>query len=61
VDVGNPIKTGSVMDNLMINFGVEILKIVPGRISIGIVSEPSTYRGCGGIVLGLINEITGAA
>src|SRR5271154_6046715 len=26
-------KAGAVMDNLMINFGVEILKIVPGRIS----------------------------
>lgn len=26
-------KAGAVMDNLMVNFGVEILKIVPGRIS----------------------------
>jgi transaldolase len=26
-------KTNAVMDNLMVNFGVEILKIVPGRIS----------------------------
>ena len=27
------VKAGAVMDNLMINFGLEILKIVPGRIS----------------------------
>jgi transaldolase len=27
------VKAGAVMDNLIINFGVEILKIVPGRIS----------------------------
>jgi transaldolase len=26
-------KAGAIMDNLMVNFGVEILKIVPGRIS----------------------------
>ena len=31
--LGRSAKANAVMDNLMVNFGVEILKIVPGRIS----------------------------
>jgi transaldolase len=31
--LSRPAKAGAVMDNLMVNFGAEILKIVPGRIS----------------------------